>query len=412
MKKKIVLKYVYMAVVILLLTNCVCVHAGMAEIGDISNISDSNTVSPTVVTDTQLGLGLQSQTTYYIMNAATGGLLSPRTLSDVSGMEVGVRGTRAEQMKYQWIISDPQSLASRIIYANSASGKVLSATTSGVTLESSGSSGSQRFSISRVQDGDYKGLYLIKSGGYYLTRVSTGSYSLHMIAVPNQYSYWSFMEADKGYADIYSFTYTEEDGTSYDSSANDDLFVNYMDAFGFVGFSNNNETAQTAYDYMTLDEDVFVFRGHANPNYLPFMNDVGEVTDAIKADSSYTASNRYYLDDSNENALAKQRVMMFLGCKTGLSDASNYNLVDEAFSKGAHFVLGTTASVDKTDSNQFLEEFIKSAADGENIKQCINDAILAAGINYSWYPETNGKYPVYYVGDICQYLVFESVTID
>ena len=58
------------------------------------------------------------------------------------------------------------------------------------------------------------------------------------------------------------------------------------------------------------------------------------------------------------------------------------------------------------------EKSSRRSLHAESLEAPINDAILAAGINYSWYPETNGQYPVYYVGDICQYLSFTSVDIE
>jgi hypothetical protein len=92
-----------------------------------------------------------------------------------------------------------------------------------------------------------------------------------------------------------------------------------------------------------------------------------------------------------------------LGCFTGESGTGIPNLVDETFDKGAHFVLGTDFDIDSGDACNFLRSFLSCANLGMNISSSIEMALKAVG-NNTKYTETNGTFPIYYVGDVTQNL--------
>jgi hypothetical protein len=71
-----------------------------------------------------------------------------------------------------------------------------------------------------------------------------------------------------------------------------------------------------------------------------------------------------------------------------------YGLLEETFNKGAHFVLGTTATVTVDKSNVFLAGFLGELEDNQsNIKRCVEEALI-----YS------PNYPIEHIGDWYQYL--------
>lgn len=90
------------------------------------------------------------------------------------------------------------------------------------------------------------------------------------------------------------------------------------------------------------------------------------------------------------------RCVLYLGCSTGLDYSHStgiYNLVDATFEKGAHFVLGTTDTVNVAISNAFLEGFLSKIDDNGSILECISEGL-----------SRSEGYPITYRGDTSQYL--------
>ena len=87
---------------------------------------------------------------------------------------------------------------------------------------------------------------------------------------------------------------------------------------------------------------------------------------------------------------------------TARSD-DGYNLVDAIYEKGAHFVLGTTQTTYPEDSDNFLKGFIAKLNAGGNIQECIDEGLNEAGEKVPYDDNTEGKYPIVYVGDASQY---------
>ncbi len=76
------------------------------------------------------------------------------------------------------------------------------------------------------------------------------------------------------------------------------------------------------------------------------------------------------------------------------------------YSKGAHFVLGTTDAVYGDDSCEFIKGFSRGVDEGCNIADCLNYAELYAGYDVPLSNGTTGFYPFVYTGNTTQYLNF------
>ena len=222
----------------------------------------------------------------------------------------------------------------------------------------------------------------------------------------------SFMAVDKNDADMFSFSFWETDVCKQ-------LYENVMNSLGYDAEATNlvDKTASDARSYMLSSEDVFVFDGHGSEGMVAFTDSNGVFTGALAVNSSVFSANssigadRVYIEDFAHNQLASLRVVLYLGCLTGVDKVVNgeeYNLVDATFAKGAHFVLGTTKKVPPGPTVQFFSNFLDVAQTGENnVDECIDSAIAEVGNIYV--EDANGnmvtcRFPLYYVGDKLQYL--------
>ena len=222
-------------------------------------------------------------------------------------------------------------------------------------------------------------------------------------------SMWSIMAVEKRDADIYSFNYSyvDSDGKTktYNSSANNTYFTSVMMNKEYNSYAFNNTSASSAYTYLCGYDDVFVFRGHGAPGLIGFRNSAGEFNGRIAADSAVSghSANRY-ISSCEENELSSLKCVLYLGCNTGVNKVVSgytYNLVTSTYNKGAHFVLGTTETVVVSASNNFLKGFVSGVSSDKRILECIQEGIETAGID-----STGRTYPIIYVGDIYQYLVY------
>ena len=104
-----------------------------------------------------------------------------------------------------------------------------------------------------------------------------------------------------------------------------------------------------------------------------------------------------------DNSLADARCVMYIGCSTACPTDDPDNLVNMTYSKGAHFVLGTTETVYTPDSDDFLEGFLEKLNSNGNIAECIERGLVKAG-DLRLSNGMLGSYPITYVGDVNQYL--------
>ena len=157
--------------------------------------------------------------------------------------------------------------------------------------------------------------------------------------------------------------------------------------------------------------DIFIYYGHGAPARLAFLTTNNVTTGRLYANSGLKVSGADYtqcfVSDCGDNRLATQRCVLYLGCSTGVSasrGSNTFNLVDETFEKGAHFVLGLSEDSDTGYLNVWLDTFLNTINDSQSIAQAIEDADQAM-YNYSLTREIQYEnLPTYTAGDDDQYL--------
>ena len=178
---------------------------------------------------------------------------------------------------------------------------------------------------------------------------------------------------------------------------------------GYTPSQRSHANASSALGYMSNNSDIWVFRGHGNACIVIFENESGVTTGGIVADDSlfsvdYTLAS---VDDLPDNSLNKVRCVLYLGCSTGVSKIGE-NLIDETYSKGAHFVLGTT-QMKSSSNSEWLHYFLEYINRGRSIEEAMLYADECALIKYK-YTEDDATYtigdelPKHACGDIKQYL--------
>ena len=346
-------------------------------------------------------LGIADNEDYYIMNYASKKNLSLASGSGANGTNVCVRDRSTEHIsQWQLLVNDNKEY--RIGSVNSSSRAVLNKNGTDAVLWTESVSMPQYFTILRVDDEPYDGLYLICIGNYYLTQDSSGT-NAYFTTTATNYSYWSLMQCSKGNAYLTSTKYLN-DLENFDTSANNTLFKDTLSDFGYTSNAVINPLPETAYLSMQ-NSQIFVSRGHGTEGAILFFDEQGNTTGSIVSTIAFPgdAPSPYYaVATLNVNQLAGLRCVLFLGCSTGV-DVQGYlttfNLVDETYKKGAHFVLGTTETVHVGDSDAFLKGFIEAVDDSSNIENCVQSAISRV--------EQDGYlhyYPIYKVGDEKQFL--------
>lgn len=341
--------------------------------------------------------GIESGNSYYIVNANTGRNMASSSTNSSDYANV-VTLNSVWSSRSQWEVVELGDGKFNIFGYGGSSGVILKTFGTSVELETQENVNAEKFSIYRIESGTYSGLYYIRWGNYYVSQDLNNN--VYLSSVMNVCSRWSFVNVDKRDADFFGFQFG-----SYNTYDLSDEFVSTMDSAGFSSYSYNNSSAQRAYEVMRSYDDVFVYRGHAVPGVLQFMNASGTNTSNIVARGP--ANNEFAIYDLDNNELNRLRCVLYLGCQTGVStltSSSTYNLVDITFTKGAHFVLGTTEDVVSDHSSEFLQGFLESVYLAKSINECINEGITKVGRQLSDYPETNGWYPIYHIGDTWQIL--------
>ena len=370
------------------------VSTGYVDIGvQYLNENGYNTVIKVLnlyVVDT---VSLEDNEEYYIANTQSGRLLAPN--SNVPSAYVSVTTLLdVWQSRTQWRLQ-PQSNGSFHLWGFGGSGTLMKAFGTNIEVETEEGISEEKFYVYRVTEGEYKGTYQITNNGKFVTQSTTNG--VYLSETATEYSYWSFMKAEKRYAEIYAFDYPE-----YSSIGQVYNFLDTFDNLGYDTANNINRYSYEAIESLTDWDDIFVFRGHGNPGALSFYGSLGEDHGLLAADINTIYVNAEYISSIPYNGLSSLRCVMYLGCSTGVQK-NGYDLVTSTYEKGAHFVLGTTMVVHNGHSNDFLRGFLEKCAQGETIDLAIERAIYVAGNNPTYYGGT-GEYPITYVGDVNQRL--------
>ena len=373
------------------------------------------TVDRTIVSGVSIyvhdSAGIEDNTNYYIMNYASGRLLSLEDSSDLPGTNVCTRPRSATTLS-QWetsLLSDGR-FKLRSVY--STLDQYLDVAGNEVDAFYDFGSECVKFNIDRVASGMYEGLYLIRyNDQYYVTQDE--NYNVCITSTPTDKSYWSFMKSNTVFASLYSLNDYGGD-KNFNTSTENELFEStFLDA-GYIAMARTNSEARVAYESLT-EEEIFVFAGHGHPGVIIFKDKNETTTGRIIVDRNFNDGNSAtrYISDIDDNGLATARVVIYMACYTGVTRNENSysgNLVDETFDKGAHFVLGTQAAIDVDDMNEWLRNFYVYLSPEHSIEEAVEWATRELGtitvkLNPNSTVETEvEKIPLYQRGDSCQYI--------
>ena len=334
-------------------------------------------------------IGIKNNAQYYVMNNSAKKLLSLTGQTDAAHSFVNIRNMSNSDIS-KWRVEFQLDNTVQFINVYSPTAKCLTVensylyidTDTNTNTQSGGSiNTAQEFTLERVTEGTYIGLYLIKNGDYFVSLDENNVVCLATTATER--SYWSFMAVQKGYADIYGFNQRDGNKTKsggsglIDSTAQFDNFKTTMNNIGYISEKYVDKPTSDAYTSLQTC-DIFVYVGHGDNGMLVFRPDPTVITPEgrIIANSSITCSdpNTFYINEMRTNALAKARCVLYLGCKTGadfLIENTKYNLVDATFEQGAHFVLETTEEIIDVQTDEWLEYFLDLVSYGFDIYYCI-----------------------------------------
>ena len=380
------------------------------------------TVDRTIVSGVSIyvhdSAGIEDNTNYYIMNYASGRLLSLEDSSDLPGTNVCTNPRSATTLS-QWetsLLSDGR-FKLRSVY--STLDQYLDVAGNEVDVFYDFGSECVKFNIDRVAIGMYEGLYLIRyNDQYYVTQDE--NYNVCITSTPTDKSYWSFMKSNKGSAKAYGFKYSLNNvPNAFDSTMMFDDFEETMSDLGYSTDQHNNRTALFMYTALDADE-VFLYTGHGGEGRLNVCTNDNVIQSRICANDIMRDLDRQlehrYINRKNDNELAQARCVFYLACNSGVdyvdSNGDRCNLVDETFDKGAHFVLGTTASITDEVTDEWLLYFLSLLSDGFDLGFCIDTAneflgtiqLNANNIGGGTIVITTEGLPLYCRGDREQYL--------
>ena len=371
----------------------------------------TDTVSITVVPKSTI-IGIQNGTNYYIMNYSGKRLMGLATASDSNLTNVNT-GERAANTRYQWVTEQQTDGTFQLISAYSSAGRCLDVTGSNVDIYADSGASYQKFTIERVTSKPYEGLYLIKYGEKFVSQES--NYDVRLTETQTASCYWSFMAVQKGYAEFFCLDCTI-DGVLTQSDEHYMYFREACNSAGYFSWSYKNNSAAAAYNCIKSRDDIFVFAGHGGAGMISFNNDDGEDSGIISATT--WLGNREkdrHISSIQANGLNHARVVLYVGCGTGETWEKNavarYNLVDETFEKGAHFVLGIQGTIYQSQLEGLIKYFLDGVSQGNSVANCIpsisdinDDLRIGSNNDLAFGTGNSNGFSIYTRGDDSQYL--------
>ncbi len=333
--------------------------------------------------------GINSGKTYYIKNLADGKYLDVYNGVDRDGTDVWTYTFNASNAQKWRVVRNPNGTYT-LFAVVSSNNRALHLTGLNADIQTYGrwSSSQQVFQFTLVRETSvvYCGTYSIKQNGYYLSQDSINR-TVRLCSWDTGFNArWSFEPVDKSDAEIYTSYY--QDGTRFgiiptyfDTRGAASKFVNKCSSMGYSSYHHTNDSATNAYNNLTTDS-IWVFRGHgleAKNTHTPkagicFSTRLGSNHGFIVADFSISHwAQDEAMTSLAANSLAEARCVLFIGCSTGIS-YNGFNLVDETFNKGAHFVLGTTVPTYTPQTDKWTKKFFEKADTGATIYECISHA--------------------------------------
>ena len=358
-----------------------------------TNSSTGISTSGFVVLYIKDSLGIKDNTKYYIMNHNGHRYLSLESTADTNLTNVCTQ-ERSTSNLAQWKTERQTDGTFQLISVYSPTGKTLDITGTNIDIYTDNNAHYQKFTIYRINSGTYQGLYYIRYGNYYVAQ--DANYNVYLTASYSSNVVWSFMAVDTRFANYYSIEYPDTRGRSFQYKAT-------MESFGYTSNNWHCTSASQAYSLLSNTNDIFTVLVHgalAAPGQgkatIVFednaQNEIGRIiaNSAIRKNADDCA-----IDDLERNALALERCVLYLGCRTGQTytvDNVSYNLVESTYNKGAHFVLGTLESVQWVLVYEFFDIFLEECKT-KNLSDSMRSIL-----------DEEPLFQVYTIGDSSQFL--------
>lgn len=366
-----------------------------------------NTLSVFASLSPSNGLGIVDDTNYYIYIGDNPIFNKKHYMVPMLGLSGGSviteNNIQASDVNNIWRV-DKQSDGTFKIISLAGNGTYLSAINSPIVkTDTSDHDDFVNFEICRVDNGNVNGKYTIKNDFGY---VSMGTTSVVLQNTPNEFSYWSFVAVNKGWADYFGYTFDNIDTTEYSN-----YVISQYDSMGYNGTQfDNYRNASDILENMKYN-DITIFAGDGEAGAL--IVDPNSIDSMGKISADYRLSGydiQAYVSDLPSNSLAKSRCIIYLssysGCDAIGEDGNEYNLVNETYNKGAHYVLGFTKELTEQEIELWLEAFIFNVENGCTINNAVSLANLAAGFTTDTNEDPSLNSNIYFVGDGTQHLNF------
>lgn len=340
-----------------------------------------------------LGDGLQTTTDIYIQNVNTNKYLSVSDDSNVTGIDA------FSDTNGLWSLSGNANGTGEYLIRKSSSMLAVTNNNGSFVLNDIVSTNidNKVFEISRVNVLPYEALHVIKIDGKYLAMRDDGSLYLS-VANSNDDVYWRIN------------TYSEEKQAEYFCFNNSvptstPVIPNFNKSITEAGYTPNVSINPTAtYFHETLvscNNDIVIFMGHGGPDKLVF--DTGDGVDPYPLYHTNQKNNvTHYVNNLPDDGLSNVKMILLLGCNTGVTNLNGNNLVESFYDKGAHFVLGALDKIDNYDTNEFFRNFLNWLSIGYTIEEALNETLNTMNFSHLSTYGIYANFPIVYKGDVTQ----------
>lgn len=150
---------------------------------------------------------------------------------------------------------------------------------------------------------------------------------------------------------------------------------------GYTVYGNPNRMVDVAYEQFP-SSSFFLIANHANPGYITLHNTSGHKSFLAGTQSSARTISPgdeltvlpgtvMKVSDYSSGALSQAKVVLYMGCYSGVTSQYYGNLVDITLQKGAAVCIGWNDLIGSIDLEAWTRKFMEYCADGE----CISNAI-------------------------------------
>ena len=272
-------------------------------------------------------IGIRAGETYYLKNASNGKYMDVYNANTFNGTNVILYAFHGANNQKFTLVHKGNGVYK--LRPKHATGFAMNRNGSNIQIQAESNTSYQDFTLIRNTSSQLPGTYFVKNSGMYVMSSTAGN----KVVLGNTSTYdskalWSLEKASHGDADIFSTRYTNFDTTASDS----DILNCVENRMGYTGTTNINPAESTVLlALQTTDILVITTHGDVDGGVLIFYNGNGQQTGGLTG-----------IDITNlpANRLTSLRVFIAAGCNSGQTSSDYGNLIDAAYSKGAHFALG------------------------------------------------------------------------